>query len=150
MTPEEKREYDRVRMAKWLKQHPDAREKNRLRNIEWRKKNPERYRKAVANWRARNPSYEGNLKLKMRYGITPEKYMEMLTVQNNCCAICGNEETARHNRSNEVQKLAVDHCHVTGKVRGLLCQDCNRGIAKFHDDPVRLKNALKYLGCSSP
>lgn len=145
MTIEEKREKDRVKAAKWLKNNPEAREKNRLRNIEWRKNNPERYRKAVSNWRLRNPEYESSLKLKHRYGITTEQYVEMVKVQNNRCAICRNEETALHNSTKQVQKLAVDHCHKTGKVRELLCQDCNRGIAKFHEDPLRLQRAIEYL-----
>jgi len=144
-TLEEKREYDRVRMAEWLKKHPEARERNRIRNIEWRNNNREKCCRATANWRAKNPKYESIRKLKERYDITPEKYQELLLQQGNCCAICGNEETARHNRSNKIQKLAVDHCHVTGNVRGLLCQDCNRGISRFHDDPTRLENAIKYL-----
>jgi hypothetical protein len=123
----------------------DKREKNRLKNIEWRKNNPERYRKAVANWRLRNPEYESSFKLKFRYGITPEQYAEMLMTQNNRCAICGNKESAININTNKIQKLAVDHCHTTGKVRGLLCQDCNRGIGKFHDDVSRLKKAIEYL-----
>lgn len=128
----------------------EKREKNRLKNIEWRKNNPEKYRKAVSNWRARNPTYESALKLKMRYGITPEQYSELFTVQEGRCAICGNEESICHSRSKKVQKLAVDHCHSTGKVRGLLCQDCNRGLGKFHDDPIRLQKAIEYLTRLSP
>jgi len=81
----------------------------------------------------------------LRYDITPECYEVMKITQNNLCAICGNPETARHNHSKRIQKLAVDHCHKSGKVRGLLCQDCNRGIAKFHEDISRLENAIKYL-----
>lgn len=145
MTIEEKREKNRIKAAKWLKNNPNAREKNRLRNIEWRKNNPERYRKSVAEWRVRNPEYESSLKLKSRYGITPEQYTELFSKQNGCCAICKQPESARHNYSNKVQQLAVDHCHSTGKVRGLLCQDCNRGIAKFHDDVSRLQSAINYL-----
>ena len=145
MTPEEKREYDRVRMAKWLKDHPEARERNRLKNAAWRAKDRAKFNQYMREWKSNNPDKIRRYKWKERYNITPEKYTEMLVCQNGRCAICGNEETARHNRSNEVQKLAVDHCHVTGRVRGLLCQDCNRGISKFHDDPVRLKNAIKYL-----
>ena len=123
----------------------EKREKNRLKNIEWRKRNREKCCQATANWRTRNPHYESDRKLNERYGITLEKYSNMWTNQNGRCAICGNKETARHNRSNEVQKLAVDHCHLTGKVRGLLCQDCNRGLGKFHDDPERLRKAIEYL-----
>lgn len=145
MTPEEKREYDRVRMAKWLRNHPEARERNRLRNVVWRAKDRAKYNQSMNEWRANNRDKVAQYKWKERYGITPAQYMEMLHIQNNRCAICGNEETARHNRSKEVQKLAVDHCHITGKVRGLLCQDCNRGIGKFQEDPVRLQNAITYL-----
>ena len=123
----------------------EKREKNRLKNVEWRKKNREKCCQATANWRVRNPDYENNRKLNERYGITSEKYSEMLDEQKSRCAICGNKETARHNRSNKIQKLAVDHCHKTGKVRGLLCQDCNRGIGKFHDDTIRLQKAIEYL-----
>jgi hypothetical protein len=123
----------------------EKREKNRLKNIEWRKKNREKCCQAVANWRARNPNYESALKLNLRYGITPEKYSEMWTEQKGLCAICGNEETTRHNRSNKVQKLAVDHCHTSGKVRGLLCQECNRGIGNFKDDIKSMQKAIEYL-----
>lgn len=132
-------------MAKWLAKNPEKREQNRLKNIEWRKKNREKCCQATANWRARNPTYESSRKLKERYGITPEQYEEMFTIQEGKCAICGSEETARHNHSNEVQKLAVDHCHITGKIRALLCQDCNRGLGKFKDDPARLIQAAEYV-----
>lgn len=123
----------------------EKREKNRLKNIEWRKTNREKCCLATAKWRARNPTYDEHFKLKHRYGITPEQYSELFHEQNGRCSICGNEETARHNRSKEIQKLAVDHCHTTGKVRGLLCMDCNRGLGKFHDDPERLQKAIEYL-----
>lgn len=123
----------------------EKREKNRLKNIEWRKKNRERCRKATAVWRAKNPTYESTLKLKLRYGITPDRYNKMWAAQNGKCAICGNEETARHNHTKEVLKLAVDHCHKTGKVRELLCQDCNRGLGKFRDDSARMRMAADYI-----
>lgn len=123
----------------------EKREKNRLKNIEWRKKNREKCCHATANWRARNPNYEGQFKLKHRYGITPEHYDEMLKIQNSRCAICGKKESAVNYGTKKVQKLAVDHCHATGKVRGLLCQDCNRGLGKFHDDLQRLQKAIDYL-----
>jgi hypothetical protein len=149
MTIEEKREKARIKQARWLANNPEKRERNRLKNIEWRKNNPEKYKKAVAAWRARNPSYEETLKLKLRYGITPQDYEQMHQAQNGLCAICGNPETARHNKSNEVQKLAVDHCHKTGKVRGLLCQDCNRGIGKFKDSVILMEKAIKYLNLTT-
>jgi hypothetical protein len=121
------------------------REKNRLKNKLWREKNREKCCKSTAQWRIKNPEYEGNHKLKIRYGITTEKYTELLAIQEHRCAICGNEEIAVHNKTKKIQKLAVDHCHKTGKVRGLLCQDCNRGIGLFHEDISRLRKAIDYL-----
>ncbi len=145
MNTEEKREYDRVRMAKWLEKHPEARERNRLRNAKWRKENPQGYLQAAARYRHENPDKLKEYRLKTRFGLTLEDYNKMMALQNNCCAICGEEETARHNFSNNTQRLAVDHCHVTGKIRGLLCMDCNRGLGKFHDDPNRIEKAIEYL-----
>ena len=123
----------------------EKREKNRLKNIAWRKNNREKCCQATADWRTRNPYYERNRKWKKRYGITPERYDEMVKIQNNRCLICGNEEIAKHNYTKKVQKLAVDHDHITGKVRGLLCQDCNQGLGKFYDDILRLEKAIQYL-----
>lgn len=121
------------------------REKNRLKNKLWREKNREKCCKSTTQWRNKNPEYEINHKLKTRYGITTEKYTELLVMQENRCAICGNEETAVHKKTKKIQKLAVDHCHKTGEIRSLLCQDCNRGIGLFHEDVSRLKNAIDYL-----
>lgn len=67
----------------------------------------------------------------------------MVRKQHNKCAICGNKETKKLH--GKVVSLAVDHCHKTGKVRGLLCQNCNHGIGMLKDDPKLLKNAIIYL-----
>lgn len=77
-------------------------------------------------------------RLKRQYGMTFEKYDEMLSAQNNVCAICGNNET-------ENKKFAIDHDHVTNKIRGLLCHKCNRGLGSFKDDIQILQNAVNYL-----
>jgi len=137
-------------MAKWLRNHPEARERNRLRNIAWRAKDRKKFNQYMSEWKSNNLDKVRQYKWKERYGITPEQYNEMLISQGGVCVICEQEETAQHNTSNRVQKLAVDHDHVTGKIRGLLCQDCNRGIAKFHDNVPRMKNAIKYLTRLSP
>ena len=123
----------------------EKREKNRVKNVLWRQKNRTRYNGLVNEWRANNPTKVTRYKLKERYNITTERYDEMLTAQNHRCAICGNEEIFNHPITNKTVKLAVDHCHTTGKVRGLLCMDCNRGLGKFHDDVVKLEAAIIYL-----
>jgi hypothetical protein len=72
------------------------------------------------------------------YGITLEQYKEMLAKQNNVCAIC--ERICKTGAS-----LAVDHCHTTNRVRGLLCAACNRAIGNFQDSPTLLRKAATYL-----
>ena len=78
-------------------------------------------------------------KLKSTYGITPEDYNNMFKEQKGCCAICGVHQSERKKR------LAVDHCHKTGKIRGLLCSNCNTGIGNLRDSIELLEQAIKYL-----
>lgn len=76
-----------------------------------------------------------------KYGLTIEKYERLLKKQNNVCMICkGSNENLRWNG-----RLAIDHCHKTGKVRGLLCDKCNKGLGQFNDDITLFKEAIKYL-----
>lgn len=78
--------------------------------------------------------------LKCKYGITPEQWDDMFEEQAGLCAICFTpEEVCPKGR------LAVDHCHHTGKVRGLLCLTCNSAIGKLKDDPELVLQAYKYL-----
>ena len=77
--------------------------------------------------------------LKSLYGITFEQYQHMHKEQQGKCKICGKEESVS-NRS-----LAVDHCHNSGIIRGLLCLKCNTGLGKFRDDPILLQRAIEYL-----
>jgi len=76
--------------------------------------------------------------LKRTFGITVEQYDEMLRRQKGVCAIC--QKPCKSGR-----RLAVDHDHATGRVRALLCSNCNRGIGCFHDDPQMLEAAIRYL-----
>lgn len=76
--------------------------------------------------------------LKRKFGLTVEDYDRMVAEQEGSCAICRRPcQTGR--------RLAVDHCHKTGAVRGLLCHSCNLGIGKLGDDPERLLSAARYL-----
>jgi len=81
--------------------------------------------------------------LKRNYGIDYKEYCRLLECQDRKCAICGGEGfvMAQHHKL----KLVVDHDHKTGKVRGLLCHNCNRGLGLFKDDLETLTNAHKYL-----
>lgn len=80
---------------------------------------------------------------KRTYGITLEQYNELLTKQSGVCAICGNKETAL--KKGKIKSLGVDHDHTTGKVRGLLCDACNRGLGSFKEDKNSLLWAVGYL-----
>lgn len=123
----------------------EKRENVRLRNILWRKNNPEGYLQAAEKYRNNHRDKIHDYKLKTRYNITLDQYNEMLQKQNGKCDICGCKESALHNTTKKVQRLAVDHCHITGKVRGILCQDCNRGIAKFKEDVSLFDKAKEYI-----
>jgi hypothetical protein len=90
-------------------------------------------------WKATNPDNRKNYELKKAYGITLEEYRHMLLDQNYSCAICCRTQ------SELKQTLNVDHCHITGKVRGLLCSHCNHGIGIFRDSVHLLTNAIQYL-----
>jgi hypothetical protein len=72
------------------------------------------------------------------YGITLTDYADMFTDQFGACAVCGGINPSGHH-------LAVDHCHDTGRVRGLLCHACNAGMGKLRDDPALLRRAATYL-----
>lgn len=79
-----------------------------------------------------------NARLVREYGITLADYAVMLDFQHGRCAICG--DFPAHDKV-----LHVDHCHLTGKVRGLLCPNCNHALGKLQDDPVKLRRAADYL-----
>ena len=87
-----------------------------------------------------NSCVQYNRQIKHRYGISIIEYMKILQSQNNCCAICKVEQSGYKNK-----RLSVDHCHQTGRVRGLLCDYCNNAIGKFKDNPILSKNATEYL-----
>lgn len=79
-------------------------------------------------------------RIKSKYDISIERYNELLNEQKHLCAICGKKSSDALNR-----KLAVDHDHETGEVRGLLCGNCNNGLGRFKDDISLLEKAISYL-----
>lgn len=89
-----------------------------------------------------NPEYHRAWKLRRLYGLTMDDYATLVQQQDGICAICGQPETAK-DRAGRVQ-LRVDHDHVTGRVRGLLCHNCNTVLA-YVERASWLHSALAYV-----
>jgi hypothetical protein len=98
-----------------------------------------------ADARKRNPDVEYNRNLKRNYGITLEEYLEKFKNQNEVCAICKQPEVMINGHTKIVRRLAVDHCHTTGKVRDLLCTRCNTTIGNTNDSIELLQKMIDYL-----
>ena len=98
----------------------------------WQKADPIRWR-----------LYQWKRSIKKNYGLTPEKFDEILKSQNGKCAICRTKKPSTRMFHNRV--FQVDHDHRTGMVRGLLCSSCNSVLAYARDNIEVLKSAIKYL-----
>ena len=107
---------------------PEFRQKNNDRMKEW------------AKTHKRNVQHQDLMK---RYGITIDEFEKLLIEQDNVCAACHQPEQRRHRGG--VCRLAVDHDHETGKVRGLLCSHCNVILGMANDDPSILEGIIEYL-----
>jgi hypothetical protein len=84
--------------------------------------------------------HQRRMKYQREYGITLEDYDRMYDEQNGRCAIC-----RTNTPGGPGERFCVDHCHSTGTVRGLLCNNCNRALGHFKDDALLLQQAIKYL-----
>ena len=84
-----------------------------------------------------NDCREATCRIHSRYGINHKQWKKMFYAQGGKCGICMSGE----------KKLYVDHCHQSGDVRGLICQQCNSGIAWFKDNPKFLMRAARYVSC---
>ena len=97
-------------------------------------------------WYLENPEKYFFNQLKAKYGITKEQYLNLLETQENKCAICNQASSTLNNfKGGEYRRLAVDHCHTTGKVRGLLCTRCNTTLGAVKENTALLVNMVSYL-----
>ena len=112
-------------------------------------KNPDKYRARLRAYRIRTREwqrvYQRRCKLKANFGLSEAGYVALLDAQNGVCAICHHGETKWDTRCGRVRYLAVDHDHVTGKVRGLLCAKCNTTLGNVSDNPELLRRSASYL-----
>jgi len=85
-----------------------------------------------------------NLKTKLKkYNLSPKKFNELLKKQNNVCAICKKSESSKNQY--KIRKLSVDHNHKTGKIRGLLCNNCNHALGLIKENTSILRTMIDYL-----
>ena len=96
-------------------------------------------------YKAANKHKTRDQMLRHRYGISQLEYEDMLSNQGGVCAICSKSEITIDDRTGNLRHLSVDHCHISGKIRAILCAKCNKGIGAFGDDPAILQRAADYL-----
>jgi hypothetical protein len=89
--------------------------------------------------------YMRNTGLRRNYGITLDDFNALAKEQNFACVICGKVPSEDLDAKWNQKVLHVDHDHLTGKIRGLLCSDCNRGIGFLGESAERLERAALYL-----
>ena len=131
---------------------PQTTEVNTIYKRAWREQNREQqretdrasYRRNISDrrvyqreWKRAHREEVREYKYLQLFGITIADYDRMFQSQSGKCAICRRPPYAR--------RLDVDHCHITLRVRGLLCHRCNRALAFFSDDPVRMRAAAEYV-----
>lgn len=108
-----------------------------------------RVRRAAQGKPLPNGSYdyqrERASRIKKEYGITMQDAEAMLSAQGGGCAICAKPLSIAQEGKAAADYSHVDHCHTTGKVRGILCNNCNHGVGKFMDSPELLRKAANYL-----
>lgn len=137
-------------------------EKHKAKTKAWQEANPERAAELQREYRERHKDrlnanrkayYEANKPkakeqtraAKIRsYGLTQEMFDSMLKEQGGRCAICATDKPSRRDST-----FRIDHCHATGKVRGLLCMSCNSALGMFRDSIPALQKAIEYLTRSS-
>lgn len=91
-----------------------------------------------------NPAAHRRANIKKRYGISLDDYDRMLEEQGNRCGICGTDTPRGHGH------FHIDHCHDSGKIRGLLCHSCNTALGGFKDSISLLASAIQYLSEHEP
>lgn len=108
----------------------------------WSLNNPDKVRENVRRWRENNPEKSKAASRKQnlgQYGLTLADFEALNRKQNGLCCIC-QKTCSKH------KVLSVDHCHKTGRVRGLLCDGCNKGLGHFKDDFSTLIRAANHIG----
>lgn len=122
-----------ARARRWqTKNHETLREKQKA----YRATHKDQKTRTNRAWLAANPHKALEYYRRNKYGITNEQFDAMLAAQGHQCAICGKTQQ---------RGWHIDHCHSTGRVRGILCHGCNIGLGAFRDRTTSLLKAIQYL-----
>ena len=132
--PEKFKERERLRYAV-------DKEKKRERFYKWRKANAEKQKARLKAWIAANPERVRLRRIKEKYGLRPDEFRALYDKQNGACAICAKPFTSSKNTH-------VDHDHESGKIRGLLCSNCNSALGLMRENTTILRKAAEYLDLS--
>lgn len=109
--------------------------------------NKERAKQRATAWRFANPEKARSADYKHRYGVTAEEVEALFEAQGGLCRIC---DKPLQKKGRGPLSMHVDHCHITSRVRGILCAHCNRGLGLFEDDVERMSRAIQYLETETP
>lgn len=114
-------------------------------NRSWQKRNPEKQKEYKRQSYLRNCERYVEESILRQRNITKEEYLKLFEDQQNKCAICFQEESVIMRKDKSISPLSIDHDHITGKVRGLLCARCNKALGSFKESEERLQSAINYL-----
>ena len=132
------------RSARRRAEHP---ERERAYQSQWRAAHPDRVAKYNRTYCMAHPERVAARRFEP-YGITPAEYEAMVVAQGGKCAICRRTERASDRHTGSRLPLSIDHDHLTGSVRGLLCTACNKALGQFEEDPALLAAAIAYLAAA--
>ena len=146
------KEYRKKNKEKIAAYGKEYREKNKEKITayyrEYRKKNKEKIAAQVSGYYYKTKKHKVAVARERIHGITPKDYDTMLKEQNNKCKICSIKFNNNYNQESKIDyehSKHLDHCHITNKVRGILCPFCNLGLGHFKDSPERITTAINYL-----
>jgi hypothetical protein len=115
------------------------------RNREWAAANPdkaytEKRKQQIRDWKTAHPGYQRDHQREKKYGLSKEAFNAILETQNFRCAACGTDLTVLSSKN-----IHVDHCHVTGHIRGILCHGCNTALGLMRNDTGLILRLASYL-----
>ena len=139
--PGKRKQYYKNNIEYYEQYYLDNKAKIDERNRVWAKNNPKKHNEQQKQWAKNNPKKIKEYSSRDRFrnhGLSHEDWQKMWNNQDGKCAICGKSFSCPKDGY-------IDHNHETGKVRGLLCRNCNLGIGFLKDDPEITRKATKYL-----